>query len=232
MNYFSHQVYKHDLKWYFSHFSSGRNSLVGEASPSYSLMRPSEIRYLKDHFPDLKIIFLTRDPVDRMWSAIKRIWTFAYMKDAFQLGNDFWSLFKYMIKPSNLGFGMYAEIIDRWGKEFKQNQILHICYEDLMINKNSVEKQISDFLGIDGFQFIEGARNQSRVEKEVSSKDLLTTLLNHLYKDDIATFSNRFPSTNIRRKNNEQHIKVIKTSIGFGLVKIFSKFMVGIIYPV
>ncbi len=205
MNYFSHQVYKHDLKWYFNHFSCGRNCLVGEASPSYSLMRPSEICYLKDHYPDLKIIFLTRDPVDRMWSAIKRIWTFAYMEGAYQLGNDMWRLLKYMLRPSNLGFGMYASILKKWSRQFDEDQILHISYEDLLNNKTHVEAQVREFLKLDTFQLIDNPRNQSRIEKDVESKALLTKLLYKLYSSDISKFSETFHSTRVRNEKISLH---------------------------
>lgn len=43
----------------------------GEITPAYAFMPKEEFEDIRDHFPDCKIIFLMRNPVDRIWSQMR-----------------------------------------------------------------------------------------------------------------------------------------------------------------
>jgi Sulfotransferase family len=44
--------------------------LSGDISPNYSTLSDEVIRQITRHFPNLKVIFLARDPVERVWSFV------------------------------------------------------------------------------------------------------------------------------------------------------------------
>ena len=62
------------LDWYIRQFDYSRKDasshLYGEITPCYVVLPPSTIAQIHKCFPDLKVIFVARDLVDRAWSAI------------------------------------------------------------------------------------------------------------------------------------------------------------------
>ena len=61
-----------DLPWYARQFRPAGGRLAGEASPSYALLPVRTIRLIRDLLPDLKLIYLMRNPVPRAWSHAYR----------------------------------------------------------------------------------------------------------------------------------------------------------------
>ncbi len=70
--------FEHDLGWYRSHFPGrlekfraerirGQRFLTGEADPAY-ILDPFALKAIKKTVPDVKIIILLRDPIDRAFS--------------------------------------------------------------------------------------------------------------------------------------------------------------------
>src|SRR5262249_16352453 len=60
-----------DLSWYLDHFGLAASRVKGEASPSYASLPLSRIRLIRRLLPDVKLIFLMREPVARAWSHAK-----------------------------------------------------------------------------------------------------------------------------------------------------------------
>ena len=68
--------YRKGIDWYIRQFStrkadpSSNSPLYGEVTPDYIVLPPSTIAEIHKCYPDLKIIFVARDLVDRAWSAM------------------------------------------------------------------------------------------------------------------------------------------------------------------
>ena len=54
--------------WYRSLFREGRGKIKGEITPAYSMLNPQDVSHIRRLTPDLKIIFILRNPIDRAWS--------------------------------------------------------------------------------------------------------------------------------------------------------------------
>jgi hypothetical protein len=76
VRYFSSYFKALDLGWYLGHFTPGADRLKGEASPSYALLPVEGIRLIRRLMPDVRLIFLMRDPVARAWSHAKHTYRF------------------------------------------------------------------------------------------------------------------------------------------------------------
>ncbi|PYL69071.1 MAG: hypothetical protein DMF22_11875, partial [Verrucomicrobia bacterium] len=59
-----------DLENYARLFEPKASLLSGDISPSYSTLSNQVIRRVVEYFPALKVIFLARDPVERVWSHL------------------------------------------------------------------------------------------------------------------------------------------------------------------
>jgi hypothetical protein len=68
VKYFSSLHKRLDLGWYLDHFAPAGGRRRGEASPSYALLPVAMIRLIRRLFPDLRLVFLLREPISRAWS--------------------------------------------------------------------------------------------------------------------------------------------------------------------
>src|SRR4029450_1013981 len=59
-----------DLENYARLFEPKGSLLSGDISPNYSTLSNDVIRRVVRYFPKLKVIFLARDPVERVWSHL------------------------------------------------------------------------------------------------------------------------------------------------------------------
>ena len=56
-------------RWYRRIFRPGPDQIAGEITPAYSILKPELVEQVHEVNPDLRIIYLLRDPVERSWSS-------------------------------------------------------------------------------------------------------------------------------------------------------------------
>ena len=57
--------------WYKSLFEYGESQLTGEITPAYSILTREDVAHVRQLFPNLKVLFLIRNPIDRAWSHVR-----------------------------------------------------------------------------------------------------------------------------------------------------------------
>lgn len=57
--------------WYLSLFPRDPRRVSGEITPDYSILDEQDVARVRRVLPDVKLIFLMRDPIDRSWSQIR-----------------------------------------------------------------------------------------------------------------------------------------------------------------
>lgn len=126
--------------------------LMGEASTMYT-MAPEYLdthKRLHDYNPHLKLIYIMRDPIERIISNYAHNYVRKRVKTDLEtevLQNESYvtrSLYYYQIKP-------YLETFDK-------DQIMLICFEEYTDNPKSFLQDICNFLSIDS-SFYEGYKN-------------------------------------------------------------------------
>lgn len=151
-----------DLHWYLSHFPTipeGKNFITGEATPSYLISDVQEKVFAL--FPNIKLITLLRDPVERAIShyyhRLKHGWENNSLEVAINSELE-------MLKELNcqeqieqfcrkknsiylLG-GLYVHTLKRWLNVFPQEQILILTNEQLLAEPEQTMKQIYNFLNL------------------------------------------------------------------------------------
>lgn len=135
--------YDRGYEWYETHFASGNNLAVrGETSPSY-FYHPAAPARIKLYDPDLKIIVIFRDPVERAFSNHLhelRKWHFR-ASEHFEDGLE--------NNPCYLEQSRYAKHLTAWYDAFPQSQILPLILEEIMSDPEAAIRQVYDFLGVD-----------------------------------------------------------------------------------
>ncbi|MCW3086372.1 MAG: Sulfotransferase domain protein [Bacteroidetes bacterium] len=134
------------MRWYLKHFKNAGNKLKGEITPAYATMEWKRVKYIKRHNPNLKVIFIVRDPVERAWShALNNYCTGMNIPFEKLTHEDFeWHFNSY---PSLIRSD-YGYTVKNWTSVFPKEQF-HLCfYEDLKSTPEQLLGSVFDFLGV------------------------------------------------------------------------------------
>ena len=178
LDYFS-VFYKYGEQWYRSNFptnlsryrfykKTGQKLLSGEATPNY-LFYPAIPGRMKEILPDVKLIVILRNPVDRAYSHYhynilrKKDKTSSFenaieseeercagereqlIKDPDFIPNRYHAY-------SYLARGVYTDQLENWFKYYSREQFLILSTEDLRKNPQQTLDQVFDFLEVSPFQ--------------------------------------------------------------------------------
>ena len=161
---------KGDL-WYRSFYpltdEVGDGQITGEASPSY-LYDPNSARRSFEMVPDVKLIALLRNPIDRAYSgyqaSLKNGYDDVSFEEAIALEEErlageeekILADIKYPMRDyrvySYLHRGIYVRQLKQWFEFFPREQMLVIQSEKLFEDTPSVYEKVLDFLGLDAFE--------------------------------------------------------------------------------
>lgn len=140
------------LEEYERHFADARSEkILGEASPMY-LYTPGTAERIKSLIPNVKLLAILRNPVDRAFSAYThalRDWT---ETETFQKALDReperiqagWGILWHYTQA-----GLYAQQLQPYYDIFKEDQIKVVLYEDLVNEPLGLCQDIFKFLSVD-----------------------------------------------------------------------------------
>ena len=148
-DYWSREVRRRPLGWYadlFRETGAAGKPARGEISPSYATMSASEVAVVRETLPDLKLILLIRNPVDRICSAITRRWT--YVDRDGGAAPRLWRLMREADGGLARRFTDYERTIDVWGGAFGEDRLLVMRYDDVGRDPAGVAATVCRFLGV------------------------------------------------------------------------------------
>jgi hypothetical protein len=143
------------LKNYAEFFLPGRDRVKGEVSPDYGIMIQERIQFIHSVMPDVKLILMIRNPIDRAWSAARRV--FAKQNERFWEEIDENQIYDFFLNQTanydgdyepGLKYGDYSRIIDKWLSEYSSGQLLVGFFDDIARLPKPLLIQIFDFLGV------------------------------------------------------------------------------------
>ena len=196
VHYFNKKTFpQRDPIWYQSHFPLSRTltrsqKLTGEASPEYFHGQDAP-RWMKDLIPDVKLILVLRNPIERAYSH----YSMNMRNRQKKLGLAPQSSFADIVLPdierlrktrplsemmtveklqphgfSYLSSGLYIYSLRRWLKTFPAEQLLILKSEELFANPEATTNQAFDFLGLEpysGQYNVVNAGSYSKLEPEL-----------------------------------------------------------------
>lgn len=158
--YFFSENYNKGIPWYKAHFplKTKNGYLTGEATPDYLYYHKCAKR-IHENYPDLKIIVLLRNPIDRAYSQYNfqrnSNKTKAYNPLSFEeaikdeqtqtITEEFTYNYKYR---SYLKRGHYYEQLKKWLEYYPEEQFMFIESEDFYNNTESYLGEVFNFLGL------------------------------------------------------------------------------------
>ncbi len=149
-------------KYYVEHIRK-HHFLTGEASPYY-IFHPHAPRRISAVLPNIKLILLLRNPIDRAysqhWLEVKGRYETLSFEEAIKyeqdriagehekmLSDENYHSFKHR-RFTYLTRGIYIDQIEYWMNYFSKEQFLFLKTEDLYTNPASIVRQTLEFLGV------------------------------------------------------------------------------------
>lgn len=128
----------------YSHCQPGQ--VTGDASTSYSRIRyhPDLFPRLKRHIPDARIIYMVRDPLERMVSAYVERLASADLNESFASINQ-----AVRQQPMIIDSSRYREVYDEYTRHFDEKKIKVVWFEEFIENTVGVFSEVCKFLSID-----------------------------------------------------------------------------------
>lgn len=169
--------YTRPIEWYKSFFPTKKEQeklerdlvasvITGEASPSY-FFHPYAAKRIKETLPQIKLILVLRDPIERAYSHynhIKRLnreplsFEEAIEKEQERITPDIEKLAKDEFYKADqrrdysyLTRGYYAKQLKEWFKHFPKEQLLIVQSEEFYKNTPRVYNEIVEYLGLNSY---------------------------------------------------------------------------------
>ena len=136
-----------DLENYGRLFESKESLLSGDISPNYSTLSNEVIRQVVGYFPNLKVIFLARDPVERVWSHLSMEVHYRQIEpfDVTDIGEINRNLFR-----RGMVLRSYpSAVVSRWKRHVHPEQFRIYFFDDLQSDPAELRRSILLFLGAD-----------------------------------------------------------------------------------
>ena len=132
-------------EWYRTLFSQGFGKVTGEITPRYSMLDDEDILQLRRLMPDVKLIFIMREPVDRAWSIVK-YHVKRSDKRLDDLSED--ALRQRAFADVIVQQSDYESILRRWRNVFGPDQLLEIFYDEIGRQPDALIRRVQAFLGV------------------------------------------------------------------------------------
>lgn len=135
-------------KWYFSLFpDDGR--LAGEATPGYAPLPEQTIEHVKAILPDLRFIYLLRNPVHRDWSHAS-MWLGRPWRGSQNINEvDDAEIQRQFADVQRTGSSDYVANLERWERLFPKDRFFVAFFEELERDPRGLLLRIYEFLGVE-----------------------------------------------------------------------------------
>jgi len=145
-NYLSNPI---DDQWYKNNFSfQGNKKFSADFSNLYAHLDVAGWNHIKSVTKNLKVIYIMRNPIDRLWSHVKfQLEIDGRLDDARSWTKD--QLYQYANVEHILRNAEYTRIVKTLNKNLNDQQLLILFYEDIINNPVGLLNNIEKFLNIE-----------------------------------------------------------------------------------
>jgi hypothetical protein len=155
------------LEWYERQFPS-TGLIRGEATPDYARHPyiPNVPQRIKSMLPDVKLIYMVRDPIERVVSHhMERLAIFIERRPLEVLLRDPKMRLEYLCESR-----YYTQLM-QYRAVFPASQILIVSLEDMKVDRRATLQRVFAFLGVDAefwSESFQGVSNSSEVKRRLS----------------------------------------------------------------
>lgn len=137
--------WKRGWRWYERQFTLAGSDIkaVGEASTTYTKypQYAGVAQRIAEHLPDARLIYIIRDPIDRIRSQYQHHVAIGIERAPFEEA--------VLENPYYVDFSRYACQIEQYLEHFPREQLLIVTSEDLRRERVATLGKVYDFVGVD-----------------------------------------------------------------------------------
>lgn len=169
-----------------------RPRVRGEATASYAAIDADVIAEVAALNPDVKVILMIRNPIDRVWSHAKKDLARNRGRKLADVGDD--ELHAFFADPYQRRCAQYVQNCDNWAAHLKRGHLLVCLFDDVATQPEQLLLEVMSFLGVDAEKRYVPKEVRESVNPTESSKipDRHRMLLEELLAADIAALRDRF----------------------------------------
>ena len=179
---------KKSVDWYADLFSDN-NLCNGEITPAYSLLPTETIHRIHSRWPNLRLIYLIRNPIDRAWSAARMALKRADMSH--EEASDAWFIDHFCSQGSLLR-GDYEACIRNWLSIYPKEQLLVLSLETIAANPVAMANRCMKHIGASPI-FTSSDRENLSIKifqgDRMPLRPSLAPVLDKIYKEKIKRMS-------------------------------------------
>lgn len=137
---FFNEHWERGVAWYASWFTTAGERSAGEVSPEYLHFEPAAER-IYSIIPDVKLIVVLRDPVERAYSHVRMHCKRGTVSPS--------AIDEAVLQPFFVEPGRYGKHLTRYLDFFRRDQLLVVRFEDLVHNAHRTTIEILESLDVD-----------------------------------------------------------------------------------
>lgn len=143
------QYYSHGIEWYVDLFrSSAQRGIAGEITPAYAILPPERIKEMSDYFPELKILFSIRNPIDRAWSqALMHLNRTARSVDIDTIEDEWF--FQFFSSAGSVQRGDYETCLCPWFHFYDPSHFLIFRFKEICQSPRDLLMKCCIHVGVD-----------------------------------------------------------------------------------
>ncbi len=179
------------VDWYLAQFAGTEGRICGDITPDYMIVDRSRVEWIHALNPEMRLVLLLRDPVDRAWSAARYYLGNRGIDAALQKPEEIQEL---VTRSFMLWRGSYTEAIDRWERVFSGEQLLVGFFEEVVDGPEELLRRVLRHIGADpdvdlaGYPLVE--KFNPGPESVLSEEN--RRFLREIFADEIAALARRF----------------------------------------
>jgi hypothetical protein len=172
------------IETYKAIFKPGAGRLCGEFSASYSVLPVETIAYIHRLMPDLKLIFLMREPKARAWSEAKMEFSVVRGLGDKAISDDEYC--EFIASEQCRTRGDYRTILTNWRSVFPASQIFVGLMDDVEAQPKEFLGRLFDFLGVSRDVDYAAYPVDKKIfaGRELAMPERCRALLDDMYKSD------------------------------------------------
>ena len=179
------------LDWYRAQFAAApADRKAGEITPAYAILPPEMIAEVRREFPDVRLVYLMRNPIERAWSSALMALPRAEM--TIEEASDTWFI-DHFNAAGSLKRGDYEACLRAWRAAYPEEQIHVELFDDILADPRAVLKRCATHIDIDPDVFDtlpeEGLRAPHNAGPGYEMRPSLRRYLDQLYRPKIESLS-------------------------------------------
>jgi hypothetical protein len=183
-----------DYDRYAALFRFKGDLLSGDVTPGYSSLEGPAIEQIAQHFPDVRVVFLIREPISRTWSQISMSHRHGTFKE--ELLEDKEKFAKYLKRTGKIHKVAFpSKIAEPWQQHAPNVRFQHFFFDDIAERPAEARSAILEFIGADPEKSsgeIAPDHNKKSSAAKLTMTDDIKAVMVEFFADEIRACAKRF----------------------------------------